>query len=115
MLNNDVVPNPRFLYRSFARFHQIISTAKSPVVLLEGSRNVPDAIAQRMQSLAAHLMTKFPTLIARSGNAEGSNGLGCTGSGFTRAPREPVVGRTSVLLHIGLAFRLKYFILNNDP
>jgi hypothetical protein len=72
-LNQNVVPNPRHLHRGFARFQQIISAATSPIVLLEGSRNVPDAVAQKMQSLAAHLMKKFPTLIARSGNAQGSD------------------------------------------
>jgi hypothetical protein len=73
MLNDNVVPKPRYLFRGFARFHEILSTAKSPVVLLEGSRNVPDAVALVMERLAAHLMKMFPTLIARSGNAEGSD------------------------------------------
>lgn len=72
-LNQNVVPNPHYLCRGFARFQEIISAAKSPVMLLEGSRNVPVEVALKMQSLAAHLMKTFPALIARSGNAEGSD------------------------------------------
>ena len=72
-LNQNVVANPRYLCRGFTRFQEIISTAKSPVVLFEGSRNVPVEIQMKMESLAAHLMKKFPPLIARSGNAEGSD------------------------------------------
>ena len=65
-LNQNVVANPRWLCQGFARFQEIISTAKSPVVLLEGSRNVPVAVAVKMESLAAHLIKQFPSLIARN-------------------------------------------------
>lgn len=72
MLNDNAV-DPRYLRRGFARFQEIVSTAKSPVVLLEGSRNVPVTVALKMEQLAAHLMETFPALVARSGNAEGSD------------------------------------------
>lgn len=71
--NQNVIANPRSLCHGFPMFQEIISTANSPVVLLEGSRNVPVAVAVKMEQLAAHLMNQFPALTARSGNAEGSD------------------------------------------
>ena len=68
-----IVRNPRWLRRGHAEFVRIISVAKQPVVLLEGSRNAPATIQARMEQLAAHLMRTFPSLIARTGNAEGSD------------------------------------------
>jgi hypothetical protein len=78
MLMNEVrkpfiVQNPRWLRRGYAEFDRFISAAKQPVVLLEGSRNAPDEIQSKMEQLAAHLMRTFPSLIARTGNAEGSD------------------------------------------
>jgi hypothetical protein len=51
----------------------LIRVAQAPVVLLEGSRSAAAEVQLRMEELAARLMETFPSLIARSGNAEGSD------------------------------------------
>jgi len=68
-----IVQNRRWLRHGYAEFERLISAAKQPVVLLEGSRNAPIEIQSRMEQLAAHLMRSFPSLIARTGNADGSD------------------------------------------
>jgi len=72
MLMNDtrkpfIVQNPRWLRRGYREFDRLINAVKQPVVLLEGSRNAPDEIQAKMEQLAAHLMRRFPSLIARTG------------------------------------------------
>ena len=71
--NPFIVQNPRWLRRGYTEFDRLISAAKQPIVLLEGSRNAPAEILSKMEQLAAHLMRTFPSLIARTGNAEGSD------------------------------------------
>src|SRR3989338_5427230 len=61
------------LHRGYDSFVNLIQKAESPVVLLEGSRDVPLEIQGRMERLAVQLMRTFPHLIARSGNADGSD------------------------------------------
>ena len=68
-----IVQNPRWLRRGYTEFVRVVSVAKQPVVLLEGSRNAPVEILSAMEHLAAALMRAFPSLIARTGNAEGSD------------------------------------------
>jgi len=68
-----IVQNPRWLRKGYPEFERAISSAKEAVVLLEGSRNLPVEIQSGMEQLAAHLMRTFPSLIARTGNAEGSD------------------------------------------
>jgi len=58
---------------SFDAFERLIRQTREPVVLLEGSREVPEAVQQRMETLAAYLMKAFPALRARSGNAPGAD------------------------------------------
>jgi len=72
-MNGWPVQNPKWLRRGYAMIERLITAAKSPVVLLEGSRDVPVDIQRQMEALAARLMQTFPKLIARSGNAEGSD------------------------------------------
>lgn len=67
------VQNPKWLRHGFAEFERIILAAQKPIVLLEGSRDVSLEIQQRMEQLASAWMRRFPDLIARSGNAEGSD------------------------------------------
>jgi len=72
-MNDWPIGNPKWLRRGYAMFEHLITTARHPVVLLEGSRDVPVDVRKRMESLAARLMQTFPKLVARSGNAEGSD------------------------------------------
>jgi hypothetical protein len=65
--------NPKWLRRGYAMFERVVTREKRPVVLLEGSRDVPLEVQGRMEALAANLMRTFPELIGRSGNAEGSD------------------------------------------
>jgi hypothetical protein len=44
-----------------------------PIILLEGTRKVPDSDVKRLQSLATFLASSLPTAIFRSGNAQGSD------------------------------------------
>lgn len=59
--------------RGYDAFVQLIQKADRPVVLLEGSRDVPLEFQGQMEQLAARLMRTFPHLVARSGNADGSD------------------------------------------
>ena len=59
--------------RGYDAFVELIQKVDRPVVLLEGSRDVPLEIQGRMEQLAARLMRTFPHLVARSGNADGSD------------------------------------------
>jgi hypothetical protein len=64
---------PAWLWHGFEEFDRLIRASRHPVVLLEGSRNVPVELEAKMERLAAHLIRAFPGLIARTGNAVGSD------------------------------------------
>src|SRR5437867_12920542 len=85
-----IVRNPRWLRRGYTEFARFITAAKQPVVLLEGSRNAPAEIRARMEQLAAQLMRTFPSLIARRGNAEGSDQAWARGVKRIDSERLPV-------------------------
>lgn len=57
----------------YAAFRTLVEASPKPVVLLEGSREAPPEILARMEDLAEHLMRSFPKLVARTGNATGSD------------------------------------------
>jgi hypothetical protein len=58
---------------SFAALASVLAGAEHPVLLLEGSRDVPAAPEDRMAAIASDLVRCFPTLTVRSGNAPGSD------------------------------------------
>lgn len=58
---------------NYAAFSHLLSDADSPVVLLEGTRELPAQQAPRLGSLAAHLARAFPNARFRTGNAKGSD------------------------------------------
>lgn len=66
-----MAPHPTI--QGFDAFQRLIEKARQPVVLLEGSREVPPEIEQQMERLAAALIRRFPQLTVRSGNAPGSD------------------------------------------
>lgn len=58
---------------NYAAFSKLVSGASSPVVLLEGARELPAAQAPLLTALAAHLARVFPHARFRTGNAKGSD------------------------------------------
>ena len=58
---------------NYTDFSKLISEAGSPVVLLEGTRELPAEQAPRLTALAAHLARTFPHVNFRTGNAKGSD------------------------------------------
>jgi hypothetical protein len=58
---------------NYAAFSKLVSNARSPVVLLEGTRELPAAEAPSLTALAAHLARTFPHARFRTGNATGSD------------------------------------------
>jgi hypothetical protein len=57
-------------YNAFTR---LLSDTGTPVVLLEGTRELPPQQAPYLTALAAHLARTFPHLHFRTGNAKGSD------------------------------------------
>lgn len=58
---------------NYADFSSLLSKAGSPVVLLEGTRELPPGKAPGLTALAAHLARTFPHTRFRTGNAKGSD------------------------------------------
>ena len=58
---------------NFTDFSKLISEASSPVVLLEGTRELPAEDAPRLALLAEYLARTFPHVRFRTGNAKGSD------------------------------------------
>ncbi len=56
-------------------FIQTLKGTRAPVILLEGTRAVPDAHRQRLTDLGALLANELPNAVFRSGNADGSDTL----------------------------------------
>ena len=54
-------------------FVAILARDRAPVVLVEGTRDLPDAQRPRLTAFAERLATAFPLLRFRTGNAEGSD------------------------------------------
>lgn len=57
----------------YPQFTRLLSAAESPVVLLEGTRELPASHAPHLIRLAAHLARTFPLARFRTGNAKGSD------------------------------------------
>lgn len=62
----------RFLGR-VKDLHELIRTAPSPVILLEGIRKLPSDKFNTLSALARKLATDFPSAIFRTGNAKGAD------------------------------------------
>lgn len=58
---------------NYAQFSNLLSNADSPVVLLEGTRELRAQRAPDLISLAAHLARAFPHARFRTGNAKGAD------------------------------------------
>jgi hypothetical protein len=58
---------------NYPDFSKLLSETRAPVVLLEGTRELPAEQAPRLTALAAHLARTFPHARFRTGNAKGSD------------------------------------------
>lgn len=58
---------------NFEQFQQLMLSHKNPVVLLEGTRDLPDSDRPKLVALAQFLATQFPHVVFRTGNASGSD------------------------------------------
>lgn len=58
---------------NYADLSKLLAGADSPVVLLEGTRELPAVQAPYLTALAAHLARAFPQARFRTGNAKGSD------------------------------------------
>lgn len=58
---------------NYVTFSELLSNATAPVVLLEGTRELPAGVAPELTVLAAHLARAFPQARFRTGNAQGSD------------------------------------------
>ncbi|MDA3901303.1 MAG: hypothetical protein PF637_12390 [Spirochaetes bacterium] len=54
-------------------FAGLIESHDAPVVLFEGKRNIPEIYIHKAELLTEMLAQKYPSIIFRSGNAEGSD------------------------------------------
>ena len=58
---------------NYNEFCQLLQSVPHPVILVEGRRTIPDAMAEKARALAMHLAQEFPQARFRSGNATGSD------------------------------------------
>ena len=57
----------------FDQFSQLLKSHEKPVILLEGTRQLPDDDAPQLVALSQFLATQFPHAQFRTGNASGSD------------------------------------------
>ena len=76
---------------TYAEVSSLLSGADSPVVLLEGTRELPVHEAACPTSLAAHLAHVFPHARFRTGNAKGSDTAFAAGVASVDAHRQKFV------------------------
>lgn len=58
-----------------ATLHQHLSAQDRPVILLEGTRQLPAQAHGQLQALTTWLCAEFPRAVFRSGNAEGTDAV----------------------------------------
>jgi len=73
----------------------LIRKQESPVILLEGTRQVPEKDQAQLTALSAFLAKELPNAIFRSGNAEGSDTLFARGVESVDPTRMQVVTPTA--------------------
>jgi hypothetical protein len=76
---------------NYTDFSNLLARAESPVVLLEGTRELPASQAPRLTALAAHLARAFPRARFRTGNATGSDEAFAAGVASVDATRLELV------------------------
>ena len=58
---------------SYLEFERLVSAHPRPVILVEGTREVPEADVPKLTAFSAWLATRFPHAIFRTGNAKGAD------------------------------------------
>ena len=58
---------------NYAALSKLLLKSDAPVVLLEGTRDLPEQLAASLTALASHLAWAFPRARFRTGNAKGSD------------------------------------------
>ena len=58
---------------TFTEFHLIVGASARPVILVEGTRDLPDADADTLAAFSAWLAESYPNAVFRTGNADGSD------------------------------------------
>lgn len=76
---------------TFADFASLVNEKEAPVLLLEGTRALPDEDAGHLETFAAKLAREFPNAIFRSGNATGSDAAWARGVAKVAAARLELV------------------------
>lgn len=74
---------------------ELIGGLDRPVVLLEGTRSVPEKDKRKLIALGAFLASEFPNTVFRSGNADGSDTLFARGVESVDPKRMQVVTPTA--------------------
>jgi len=72
---------------TFGEFIAFLKPNKRPVVLLEGTRKVPDAVSESLSPFAKELARLQPNALFRSGNAPGADQLFGAGISLVRPAR----------------------------
>lgn len=55
------------------QFHILVITTRRPVILVEGTRRLPESDADKLVVFARHLAGEYPHAVFRTGNAKGSD------------------------------------------
>ena len=58
---------------NFNEFHLIVSAKPRPVILVEGTRDLPETDAETLAAFSAWLAGSYPNAVFRTGNADGSD------------------------------------------
>jgi hypothetical protein len=80
---------------SYLNLKLAVAAVSQPVILLAGSRNVPENLQDKLVMLASFLATRFPKALFRSGNAEGSDALFARGVNAVSPSRLQLVTPTA--------------------
>lgn len=81
--------------KQYENFKSVVAGASQPVILLAGSRQVPENLQEKLVMLAAFLANEFPQAIFRSGNADGSDALFARGVNAVAPSRLQLVTPTA--------------------
>lgn len=58
---------------TFVEFHSIVSATARPVILVEGTRDLPESDAETLAIFSAWLAARYSKAVFRTGNADGSD------------------------------------------